>query len=203
MAINAARAVLRQGKSALLICDIQESFAKVVKDFDNFVKNSSKMVNALRILNIPMIVSEQNPKGLGKTVTEIDISSAKGPFAKTLFSMCTPEIRKELSTICGGQAPESIILMGLEAHICVENTAVDLRIDGYEVHVVADCCVSRTQEDRLLALQRMQNIGCHIATSENVLYKLMQNANHKEFKKVLSLVKTPIAYTGLVPISKV
>lgn len=63
------------------------------------------------------------------------------------------QIRKVLSTICCGEKPESIILIGLETHICVENTAVDLRIDGYEVHLVADCCMSRTPEDRLLALQ--------------------------------------------------
>lgn len=62
-------------------------------------------------------------------------------------------MRKELSTICGSEKPESIILIGLEAHICVENTVIDLRMDNYEVHVVANCCFSRTPEDRLLALQ--------------------------------------------------
>ncbi|XP_014471787.1 PREDICTED: isochorismatase domain-containing protein 2, mitochondrial-like [Dinoponera quadriceps] len=203
MIMNAARAVLRQGKSALLICDIQEGFGKSMKDFDKFVQNSSKLVNAMKILNVPMIVSEHYPKALGKIVPEIDISGAKGLFAKTQFSMCTPEMIKELSTICNGNKPESIILIGLETHICVENTAIDLRINDYEVHVVADCCMSRTSEDRLLALQRMRDIGCQIATSENVIYKLMQNAEHKAFKEILPLVKTPIAYTGLVPVSKI
>ncbi|XP_032668531.1 isochorismatase domain-containing protein 2-like isoform X2 [Odontomachus brunneus] len=202
MTMNAARAVLNQGKTALLVCDIQEGFAKAMKGFDLFVQNSSRLVSALKILNVPMIVSEQYPKALGKTVPEIDISGAK-VFAKTQFNMCIPELRKELSTICSGKKPESIILIGLEAHICIENSAIDLRMNGYEVHLVANCCYSRTQEDRLLALQRMRDIGCQITTSENVLYKLMKDSNHKEFKNVLSFVKTPIAYTGLVPVAKI
>lgn len=63
------------------------------------------------------------------------------------------QINKELSTICSGQKPDSIILIGIETHVCIENTAIDLRQNGYEVHTVADCCTSRTQEDRLLALE--------------------------------------------------
>ncbi|EZA56914.1 Isochorismatase domain-containing protein [Ooceraea biroi] len=166
-------------------------------------QNSSRLINALKLLNVPMLSTEQNPKALGKIVSELDISAAKGPFAKTQFSMCTPEVRKELATLCHGERPESIILIGLETHICVENTAIDLRQNGYEVHTVADCCSSRTQEDRLLALERMRDMGCHITTTENVLYKIMRDSNHEQFKKVLTFVKTPSAYTGLVPVSKI
>lgn len=146
-----------------------------------------------------MLVSEQNPKALGKTIPEFDISCAKGPFAKTNFSMCTPEINKELATLCYGEKPQAIILIGLETHVCVENTAIDLRQSGYEVHTVADCCTSRTQEDRLLALERMRGLGCHITTSENVIFKLLGGADHKEFKNIQRLVKTPTLFTGLVP----
>lgn len=203
MASNAAKAILKQSKSVLLICDVQERFAKAMFDFDKVVQNSSKLINALKLLEIPAIVSEQNPKALGKTISEFDISKAKGPFAKTQFSMCTPEIMKELSVICNGSKPESVILIGLETHVCVENTAIDLKQQGFEVHTVADCCTSRTQEDRLLALERMRGLGCHIATSENVIFKLLADAKHKEFKNVQSLVKNPTVYTGLVPISKI
>ncbi|XP_012142774.1 isochorismatase domain-containing protein 2 isoform X2 [Megachile rotundata] len=160
-------------------------------------------INALKLLDVPMIVSEQHPKGLGKTVSALDISGAKGPFEKTQFSMCTPEINKELSTICSGQKPDSVILIGIESHVCVENTAIDLRQNGFEVHTVADCCSSRTQEDRLLALERMKGMGCHIVTSENVIFKLLADAKHKQFKNIQSLVRTPSQYTGLVPLSKI
>ena len=199
MAINPARVVLRQGKCALLICDVQERFAKAMFEFDKITQNSTKLINALKLFNVPMIVSEQNPKALGKTIPQFDISNAKGPFAKTQFSMCIPEINDELSKICCGQKPKSVILIGIEAHVCIENTAIDLRQDGYEVHTVADCCTSRTQEDRLLALERMRDIGCHITTSENVIFKLMGDAKHEEFKNIQKFIKMPSLYTGLVP----
>ncbi|KAH0946521.1 hypothetical protein HN011_008640 [Eciton burchellii] len=203
MAINAAKVILKQGKSALFICDIQESFRKAIFEFDKIIQNSSRLIDALKLLNVPMLVTEQNPKSLGNIVSELDISGAKGVFAKTQFSMCIPEVRKELATICNGERPDSIILIGIEAHICMENTAIDLRQNGYEVHTVADCCSSRTQEDRLLALERMRDIGCHITTSENVIYKLMRDSNHEQFRKVLTLVKKPSVYTGLIPFSKI
>ncbi|KAF3425695.1 hypothetical protein E2986_01607 [Frieseomelitta varia] len=203
MAINAAKVVLKEGKSVLLICDMQEKFAKAMFEFEKITQNSVKLVNALKLLNVPIIVSEQNPKALGKTIPELDISGVKGPFEKTQFSMCTPEINKELSTICSGKRPDSVILIGLEAHVCIENTAIDLRQSGYEVHTVADCCTSRTLEDRLLALERMKEIGCHIATSENVIFKLLADAKHKEFKNIQKLVKTPTQYTNLITLSKI
>lgn len=203
MAINAARAILKQGKSVLLICDVQERLAKAMYEFDKITQNSVKLINALKLLDIPMIVSEQNSKALGKTISLFDISGAKGPFEKIQFSMCTPEINKELSTICSGQKPDSIILIGIESHVCVENTAIDLRQNGYEVHTVADCCTSRTQEDRLLAFERMKEIGCHITTSENVIFKLLATAKHKEFKNILEIIRTPTQYTGLVPLAKI
>jgi nicotinamidase-related amidase len=203
MAINPAKVILRQGKTALFICDLQEKFAKAIFQFDKIVQNSTKLISALRILNVPMLVSEQNPKSLGKTVPELDISGAKGPFAKMQFSMCTPEINRELAILCNGQKPESIILIGIETHVCVENTAIDLRQYGYEVHTVADCCSSRSQEDRLLALERMADIGCHITTSENVIFKIMRDASHEQFKNVLPFIKAPTLYTGLVPTSKI
>ncbi|CAD1479437.1 unnamed protein product [Heterotrigona itama] len=202
MAINATKAVLKQGKSVLLICDMQEKFAKAMFEFEKITQNSVKLINALKLLNVPIIVSEQNPKALGKTISELDISGVKGPFEKTQFSMCTPEINKELSIICSGEKPDSVILIGIEAHVCIENTAIDLRQSGYEVHTVADCCTSRTQEDRLLALERMREIGCHIATSENVIFKLLADAKHKEFKNIQKLVKIPTQHTNLVTLAK-
>ncbi|XP_015609361.1 isochorismatase domain-containing protein 2 [Cephus cinctus] len=203
MSINAAKAFLYQGKTALLICDVQEKFVKAIFEFDKIVHNSTKLINAFKLLEVPTLVSEQNPKALGKTIPQFDISGAKGPFAKMTFSMYTPEISKEISTLCNGSPPEAIVLIGVETHVCVENTAIDLRRHGFEVHTVADCCSSRTQEDRLLALERMKQIGCHISTSENVIFKLMAHAKHEQFKKIQALVKTPSQYTGLVAISKI
>lgn len=143
------------------------------------------------MMNVPMLVTEQNAKSLGKTISEFDISGAKGPFAKMQFNMCTPEvsidlscpiitlmldihlnvvycfqISKQIAILCNGQRPESIVLIGIETHVCVENSAIDLREQGYEVHTVADCCSSRTQEDRLLALE----VRCTIDLSIRSIY---------------------------------
>jgi len=179
MAINPAKTILRQGKTVLFICDVQEKLAKTIFQFDRMVQNSTKLINALKIMNVPMLVTEQIPKSLGKIIPEFDISAAKGPFEKTQFSMCTPQINKELATLCNGQKPESVMLIGIETHVCIENTAIDLRQYGYEVHVVADCCSSRTQEDRILALERMRDIGCHITTSETVIFKIVGDVRHE------------------------
>ncbi|KZC07118.1 PREDICTED: isochorismatase domain-containing protein 2-like [Dufourea novaeangliae] len=195
MAINPAKAILKEGKCALLICDVQVMFAKDMLEFNKIVQNSIKLMNALKLLEVPMLVSEHT--GWGKTIPEFDISGAKGPFAKTQFSMCTPEITNELSTICSGKKPEAIILIGVETHVCIESTAIDLRVSGYEVHVVADCCTTRTQEDRLLAFERMRDIGCHITTSENVIFKILGNTTRKEFTDIDRLVQTPTLDTGL------
>ncbi|OXU27784.1 hypothetical protein TSAR_005343 [Trichomalopsis sarcophagae] len=203
MAVNAAKLALKQGKTALFICDMQEKFAKAIYEFDKIVTNSSKLIQACNILNVPVLITEQNPKALGKTIPQFNIIGAKGPFSKTQFSMYTPEVSKELALLCNNGPPESIILVGIECHVCIENTAIDLRKNGYEVHTVADCCSSRTQEDRLLALERMKEIGCHIATSENVIFKLLGDAKHKDFKQVQQLVREPTLTTGLVPLSKI
>ncbi|XP_066594978.1 isochorismatase domain-containing protein 2-like [Prorops nasuta] len=197
MAINAARALVKPARTALLICDLQDKFSTAIHEFNSIVQNSIRLMNALNILKVPMLVTEHNPKSLGKTVPELDISSAM-LFSKTSFSMFTPEVENAISTICNGSKPESIILLGIEAHVCVENTAIDLRRHGFEVHNVADCMSSRTQENRLLALQRMQQMGCQTTTVENILFKLMGDCTHKEFKNVLNIIKTPSIPTGLV-----
>jgi len=194
MAFNPARLLLKQGRTALMICDIQEKFSKVTYEFDKMVLNTTKLVNACKLLDVPVIITEQNPKSLGSTVPELVIPGSKGPFAKMLFSMCTPEVDEALSTICSGGPPEAVLLVGTEAHICVETTALDLKKRGYEVHAVHECITSRTKEDRLLAFDRMRDFGCVIASTENVIFKLLVDANHKQFRDVLALLRKPTAH---------
>jgi nicotinamidase-related amidase len=139
-------------------------------------------------------VTEQNPAKLGKTIKELDISNAS-VFEKTKFSMCIEEADKYLQNF---PQINSIVLFGLEAHICVEQTTLDLLAsEEYTVHVVADCTLSRSQEDRLLAFERMKNAGAIITTSENVIFKLMKDKNHPKFNEVRKLVTDPSSPTGL------
>lgn len=100
--------------------------------------------------------------------------------------MFVPEVREYLSK---SSNIESIVLMGLESHICVEQTAMDLLSTGkYDVHVVADCVLSRTFGDRAMALERLRDMGCIVTSSENVIFKLLKDKNHPKFNEVRKLV---------------
>lgn len=144
---------------------------------------------------MPLIVSEQNPEKLGKTVAEFDVGHALGKFPKTKFSMIIPQITEKLKE---HSEIDTIVLMGLETHICVEQTSMDLLSSGkYSVHIAADCVLSRSSEDRSLALNRLRDMGCIISSSENIIFKLLKDKEHPKFNDVRKLVTEPSAFTGL------
>lgn len=139
-----------------------------------------------------MIVTEHYPEKLGKTVLELDIKHAAGVFSKTKFSMVIPEVEDYLKKLKG---VDSIVLMGLESHICLEQTAMDLlSLEKFNVHVVADCALSRTVDDRKFALKRLHEMGCIVSSSENVIFKLMRDKNHPSFNEIRKLVSEPASF---------
>lgn len=154
-------------------------------------------VLASKHFQIPLIVSEQFPEKLGPVVPELDVSHAALKYAKTQFSMATPELRNAIQKLFPDSSLESVVIFGLETHICVEQTAIDLRLAGVEVQVAADCALSRTQEDRKCAIERLRGIGCHITTSESILFKLMKDKNCPQFNELRRLVTHPSEDTGL------
>lgn len=162
----------------------------------NILIKNSLQVEAGKILQVPIIASEQYPEKLGHTVKDIDLSHSIGIYSKTLFSMATPEIKTKIAELYG-KSLESIVLFGLETHICVEQTAMDFRNLGYDVHVVADCSMSRSMEDRVLAFERLKQIGCFVTTSESVIFKLMKDKNHGKFNDLRKLVATTSVDTEL------
>uniref|UniRef100_A0A336MNS6 Isochorismatase domain-containing protein 1 n=1 Tax=Culicoides sonorensis TaxID=179676 RepID=A0A336MNS6_CULSO len=188
---------LEAKKTLFLLCDLQEKFRPGMKLFDPIIKNTAKLLQAGKILNVPLIATEHYPEKLGRIVKELDISHAKGVIPKTRFSMMVPEVQAKIKELYKNDDLESVVLFGLEAHICVEQTAMDFLKDGLAVHVVADCSVSRSLEDRSLALERLKQIGCFVTTSENVIFKLMKDKNHPEFNQVRKLVTETSADTGL------
>ncbi|XP_023712527.1 isochorismatase domain-containing protein 1 [Cryptotermes secundus] len=187
---------LAEKRTAFFLCDIQEKFRPALSHFEQILEAAKKLVQASRILNVPLVVTEQNPKGLGKTVAELDISHARGVYPKTKFSMIVPEVATELGTLCDGKL-ECVVLFGIEAHVCVEQTAAELCYRGLQVHVVADACTSRSQEDRLLAFERLRQIGCFVTTSEAVIFQLLGDKEHPNFADIRPLIKTVSPYTGL------
>ncbi|KAF0310048.1 Isochorismatase domain-containing protein 1 [Amphibalanus amphitrite] len=182
--------------SVFFLCDVQEKFQPVIIHFDNIVQTCCKLLSAGKILEVPLLVTEQYPKGLGKTVPALDVAHARVVAEKTRFSMLVPEVDAVLEKL----APKVVVIMGVEAHVCVEQTATELVQRGYTVHIVADGVSSRSQEDRLLALQRLRQIGCFISTSESIIFKLLGDKNHPKFAEVRGLVKQTSPDTGLAKI---
>lgn len=183
-------------KSTLfLLCDLQERFRMSTLHFPAIVKNTQKIIECGKHLNINLIVSEQNPDKLGATVNEINVSHAIGVYPKLEFSMMANQTIQQ--TILSTKNIKSVVLFGLETHACIEQTAMDLLNHNYDVHVLADCTSSRTAEDRHLALNRLQQIGTFVTTTENIVFKLIRGKNHPQFSVIKNLVRVPSDDTGI------
>lgn len=172
-----------------------------MRNFSPMLRNARKLLLAGRLLQIDLIASEQYPEKLGHTVSELNTTHAIGIFPKLTFSMVA-----ENDALNGGQLLKairqrehirSIVLFGLETHVCVEQTAMDLLAYDYDVHIVADCTISRTEEDRRMAFERLRQIGCFVTTSESVIFKLMRTKEHPAFNEIRKLVAEASAETGL------
>jgi len=181
--------------TAFFLCDMQEKFRPTIKYFPEIATVANRLVAAANILNIPVIATEQYPKGLGNTVSEIDVTKAK-VFPKTVFSMATPEVLQHV----GENLPnlKTVVLFGIETHVCIQQTCLDLLEKDYEVHVVADSCSSRTLVDRMFGFERMKQSGAFITTSESVLFMLMKDAKHPNFREVQALVYTSAPDSALL-----
>ncbi|KAJ1638769.1 Isochorismatase-like protein [Pavlovales sp. CCMP2436] len=178
---------LEPATTLFLCCDVQEAFRSAVHRFPAVVATAARMLAAAETLAIPVAVTEQYPKGLKHTVVELDISRCY-KVEKTLFSMVTPEVEKWL------QAPalmprRSAVIFGLEAHVCVQQTTLDLLERGFEVHVLVDGVSSQLVSDRTVAFACLQQAGAFLTTSESVLMELIKSKDHKHFKPISSLLK--------------
>ncbi|XP_069056720.1 isochorismatase domain-containing protein 2 isoform X1 [Pleurodeles waltl] len=185
---------LSQKGSVLFLCDMQEKFRPNIAYFPEVVSVAARMLQAAKVLDIPVIVTEQYPKGLGPTVPELGADGLK-KYSKTCFSMLIPEVEEALSTI-----PDlrSVIMCGIEAQACIMSTTLCLLEKGLDVHVVADACSSRSQVDRLFALSRAKQSGAFLTTSEGAILQLVQDAAHPRFKEVQKIIKEPAPDTGLL-----
>jgi nicotinamidase-related amidase len=177
------RRVLGRDRAALVVVDVQEAFRPAVVDFERVVRNAAVLVQGARILGIPVVVSEQYPKGLGRTVPEL-AGHLDGiePLEKVCFSAADAD---GFALEGRGQA----LVCGIESHVCVSQTAHGLLDRGLEVHVARDAVSSRTEENRELGLHKMESAGAVVTSVETALFELLGAAGTEEFKRVQALVK--------------
>lgn len=180
--------ILDPAKVALVVVDIQEAFRHAIGDFAVVASRASMAVRGFQILGLPVIITEQYPKGLGRTAEEI-LFTLPPEFEfveKTAFSSCgASEFTDQLQTAKAKQ----VVLCGLETHICVSQTAHDLISAGYEVHLLTDCVASRYSHDREAGLKKMIDSGVVPSSMEMALFELMRDAKHEQFKEIQDLVK--------------
>ena len=174
--------------SLVLIIDVQEKLLNAVFNKEQVEKKSAIVAEAAKILGIPVVVTEQYPKGLGNTIPAVKNALAEDTeiFEKTAFSALNNE---EILEAIKKHNKKQILIFGIETHICVSQTTAALRELGYEVSVIKDACGSRAEEEYLAGLERMKDNGAYIITTEIALFEWLKGAKHPNFKEVQTLIK--------------
>lgn len=175
---------LDPARATLIVVDVQEGFRKAIPGFDGIAASTAALVRGAAELGVPVIVTEQYPKGLGSTVPEVAEHLPEGvdPLPKTVFSAAAAD-----GFDLGGR--DQAVVCGIEAHVCVNQTVLDLLDRGYEVHVAADATSSRAPTNKALALERMAAAGAHVTSSEMALFEMLEVAGSPEFKAISKLVR--------------
>jgi len=179
--------LLKPEKTALLIIDIQERILPVINNHQTVVDNALKLIKGFKVLNLPIYFTEQYPKGLGHTLKSITAELGDlQPFDKMSFScsgagnLFKEFVSKNLS---------QIVVCGIESHVCVQQTVLDLIENGIQVNLAADAVSSRKDIDYKTALDRMRNHGTEVTTTESILFELLNVCGTPEFKAVSKIVK--------------
>ena len=179
--------LLDKNEVVLVIVDIQERLAAVMPDRQRVVDNCLHLIEASKLLNIPVLLNEQYPKGLGPTVNEIEKAlQPYEPLEKVTFSCCRGgSFLKALEA----SGRKKVMLAGMETHVCVLQTVIDLLRAGYTVHVVKDATCSRTLDNFSAGAEFMRDAGAVITCTETVLFQLLEKAGTDEFKAISKRIK--------------
>lgn len=170
--------------SLLLVVDFQSRLMPAIEDGAGALRNAQRLLDVAGLLDVPVVVTEENPAGLGPTVADLALPPAARTFAKMFFDAGRePEIAAAI--------PEGreVVVVGCEAHVCVLQTVLGLRAQGRSVKVVRDAVASRSRDSRDAAIARMQSRGAEIVTAEMVAFEWLETADHPRFKDVIAVVK--------------
>ena len=169
----------------LIIVDIQERLLPALHESQAFLAACRQFITGANLLGVPHLITEQYPKGLGATVPDIALLTPDAPkFSKTQFSAYTAEVAAALQS----RQPENIVLIGCETHICMLQTVLDLRQQGYNVFIPQECATSRTAANKANGLQQIQAAGGIVSNIESLLFMLLKDAQPPQFKAISKLI---------------
>lgn len=173
--------------AVLVVIDVQEKLMKVMCQREELIENLQKLIRGVQVFNVPIIVTEQYPQGLGATIQEIaKLLSNAQPLPKLSFSCCDDEeFVKKLDMLRRRQ----VVVSGIESHVCVYQTVRDLINSRYEVHVVTDTVSSRTLGNKEVGLNMMRQMGAVLTSTETALFEMLKIAKGESFKAISQIVK--------------
>jgi nicotinamidase-related amidase len=174
---------LDAGRAALVVVDVQEAFRKAVPDFERVAKATATLIEGADAIGIPIVITEQYPKGLGETAPEVaeHLPDGTEPLEKMIFSAAEAD-----GFDLGGR--DQALVCGIETHVCVNQTVLDLLGSGTEVQVAEDAVGSRTEENKQVGLHKMEQAGAVLTSVETALFELLGRAGTDEFKRVQKLI---------------
>lgn len=191
---DSAETIIRRDDFVLVVIDVQMRLATTMSHRERVIGAATRLVRTAALVGAPVIVTRQYPDGLGPTEEDLEAALVQSAFeGATVLGV-------DKMTFCCGGAPEFVealsattrkqaVVVGMETHICVTQTTLDLIGRGMQVHVVADGCCSRDDHDHEIALRRMCAAGAIVTTSQAVMYEAVERAGTDEFKRLLAIVK--------------
>jgi len=179
--------MLKPENTMLIVIDVQGNLYQAMHEKESLLENLTKIIRGAQVFDLPILVTEQIPSKIGPTIPEIArLITGIVPIPKAHFSCCGEEgFMSELKKIRRGQ----ILMTGIEAHVCVYQTTLDLIEKGYEVHLITDCISSRTASNKVLAIERMVGSGAKRSSMELALFELMKVARGDTFSRMIKIVK--------------
>lgn len=170
-----------------LVIDIQEKLLPHMQNHESVLVKCSTLVKGLSVLSVPVLVTQQYTKGLGNTLSAVAESIPNFAFIEKLSFSCYRE--PEFKTRLEQSGKQNVVICGIESHVCVLQTAIDLKNNGFNPIIVTDCISSRNENDKKVVLWRFRDIGCAMTTLESILFELTEMAGTPQFKEISKLIK--------------